>query len=81
MPAKLIEAADVTEYETFNFSAFASDLGLKAGEWPERIETTLGNKQPWIRLSKRVSELDPTELLYVTYFQQFGCIRLRIYND
>jgi hypothetical protein len=69
---------DVHEYETHKWSAEASTLGLKPGEWPRTIETTLGNGMVFIAQRQEVRDGD---LLWVDYFQGNGCISLRIYND
>lgn len=68
----------VTEHEVHQFVTEASDLGLRAGTWPERIETTLGNGLDFIRTAKRVVDGD---LIYVRYVQANGCISLKIFND
>ena len=74
----MLTREDCHEFETYRFSACASDIGLKAGDWPTSIETDLGNGQPFLRQSKKV---DAGSLLWVTYAQALGCIFLRIYND
>lgn len=66
------------EFETHRFSAMASDLGLPVGMFPASLQTTLGNRMPLLRQTKRVSDGD---LLWVTYQQANGCIQLRIFND
>lgn len=75
----LITYADVHEDEVHKFSAFASDLGLRAGQWPELLDTDIGNRQPLIRSSKKVT--DSGDLAYVRYVQQFGCVAVIIHND
>ena len=69
---------DVHEYEIHKFSAEASTLGLRPGEWPVKIETDMGNKLPFVFSSKEVVDGD---LCWVTYRQDLGCISLRVYND
>lgn len=46
---------------------------LKPGEWPERIATELGNRQPFL-----LEELTDTA---GSYRQQAGCVTLEIFND
>jgi hypothetical protein len=69
---------DVHEYEVHKWSAEASTLGLKPGEWPRTIETELGNGMVFIAMRREVRDGD---LLWVDYLQGNGCIWLRIYND
>lgn len=72
-----MEQGLISEHSIHNWFAFASDIGIRAGQWPEKLETTLGNKMPFIRTSKRVKEGD---LLSVVYYQGNGCLRLEIFN-
>jgi hypothetical protein len=72
MPA-LITKLLATEYEIHKFAVEASSLGLAPGEWPERLETDLGNGQPF----RRISFL-PTGGFYR---QEHGCIELHLLND
>ena len=53
----------------------ASDLGLPvlSHEWPDQLETTLGNGQPFV-LSRRTAE-------YAEFRQSLGCLSLRVFND
>lgn len=60
------------------FEAEASTLGLKPGEWPERINTTMGNTLP---LMRGAPYLVAGELIWTIYAQANGCLRLRIIND
>lgn len=69
----------VTEIETHKYVAEASTLGLRPGEWPEFIETTLGNTQPLFRSTKKLDA--DGDILYVRYRQVFGCIDVVVYND
>jgi len=71
--------ANVVEFEPHRFVAEASELGLRAGEWPTQIPTEIGNRQPFIRRSKKVDA--EGDLLWVTYEQALGCVRLRVFND
>lgn len=65
-----VEASSIT---LFSYTAEASELGLAPGEWPEQMETTLGNGQPFVRafLTGRKG----------SYLQSGGCIRLYVFND
>lgn len=60
------------------FQAEASSLGMKPGEWPQRLSTDLGNSMDLIKSA----ECGPDgELLWVLYIQVAGCISLKIFND
>lgn len=59
--------------EHFAFSGFASDLGLRAGQVPVRIRTSLGNRQDFL-LQKVTAEK-------FVYAQEMGCVRLVLFND
>lgn len=64
------------------FVTDASDLGITAmyiaeHGWPEQLETTLGNKRPFIARTKKVVDGD---LQYVSY-RQNGGLWLRVFND
>lgn len=66
------------EVDTHCFAVEASDLGLRPGEWPERIPTHKGNRQPFIRSTKLVRDGD---IVYVRYWQAAGCTSLMVFND
>jgi hypothetical protein len=73
----------VTEVEVHLFAAEASDLydacpDFRVG-WPRLVSTSLGNGQPFQRISKRVD--DEGDVLYVRYRQCNGCIDLKVFND
>lgn len=55
------------------FYADASELGWPPGHFPERLSTTLGNAQDFIRV-----DLNSERALYD---QLWGCISLVVYND
>lgn len=57
----------------------ASQLGLPPGEWPATIETEMGNQMPFTRSA--VSRTDDGEIVEVIYRQQFGILRLHVFND
>lgn len=60
--------------DPFRFVTEASTVGIRAGEWPCIINTTLGNKMSLVRGDRLVDGG------YV-YDQVAGCIRVNIYND
>ena len=66
------------EFAPHTFSAWSSDLGIRPGEFPRVLETTLGNGLSLLATSKKVRDGD---LLWVTYRQLAGCVALRVYND
>ncbi len=59
---------------TTTLVAEASELGLRPGQWPEKLETDQGSKQPFLRF-----EVQPE----VTIYLQPGVegIKLVIFND
>ncbi len=75
----MIQYNQITEFEPHLFAAEASDLGLRPGEWPERLETSIGNKMPLMRTSKKVDA--EGDVLWVTYLQGNGCIRQQHNNS
>lgn len=77
-PTLTITEQNATGGGIHQFFADASDLGLKPGEWPQAIRTTLGNGLFFIRTGyDRVGG----DLHSVTYAQANGCIEITIYND
>lgn len=66
------------EHEAHKFSLDASDLGLRPGEWPRVVDTTIGNRQPFLAQARETRDGD---LLWVDYRQNLGCVTLRVYND
>lgn len=68
-----ITSEQATEVETHQFVAEASDLGLPPGEFPRRIDTNMGNGQPFVFQAFRAE--------VAVYRQAFGCIVLRLLND
>ena len=72
-----LKLAGFVEGDPHHFSGEASSLGLPPGEWPEKLETTVGNLQPLVRVRYNCGE----ELQYVVYDQALGCISLKIFND
>lgn len=65
---------DVSEVEPHRFTTEASTLGLKPGQWPERINTTMGNQQPFYRYPTESND-------FARYRQLLGCIVLTVWND
>ena len=66
----------VTAHDVLHYSVCASDLGLRPGEWPEQIDTNLGNGQPLI-----LRDEPRGEGAGCVYTQQFGCIQVTVWND
>ena len=70
-----IDTTNAHEDGVHQFMAFASDLRLPPGSFPEHLETALGNGQPFVK--QLVSE----DFACVKYAQAFGCIRLTVINS
>ena len=76
----MITANDfITENSVHSFSCFASDVAEFHKGFPKAVQTSLGNKLPFIGHTKKVDING--DLLYVRYKQQAGCIELIVYND
>lgn len=69
----------VTKNDWGTFTIDASEAGLRPGEWPGQLDTTLGNGQPLLR--KRWERDIDGDLRYVEYWQAFGVLQLRVFND
>jgi hypothetical protein len=69
-----IKQGTLTEYELHRYAAEASELRLAPGAWPTKIETDMGNGQPFIAESRLADG-------GVRYRQSMGCIFLSIFND
>jgi hypothetical protein len=65
--------------QQFSYCTEASTIGLHPGEWPERLETTLGNWQAFVRDHEERNAAG--ELEAVVYKQALGCITLVVFND
>lgn len=81
---KTVREQDVTHCSLHTFGIEASDLGLKPGEWPQEIPTTMGNTLPFVRSNAMLSGPDDepdTELTGVNYVQRGGCLTLKVWND
>lgn len=72
-----IKRSQMQEFECHKFSAFASDLGWRPGDWPTTVETDAGNGRPFHFVD--VDLVD--DLVAVNYRQSCGCISLRVFND
>ena len=70
-----INEDNASENKPFSWSTFASDLGLRPGQFPEMLETELGNGRPFVRCS-----VSPDGSV-VMYRQDLGCCNLHVYND
>lgn len=60
------------------YCADASDIGLRVGQWPHELPTTIGNKQPLVR-TRRVA--NHNGVIAYEYDQVAGSIILTIFND
>lgn len=76
---KTITRNDLTERDPHRFVAFASDLGLAPGHWPDTMMTSIGNGRP---LGKTfVAANRDGEVEYVRYDQWAGCVSVQVFND
>jgi hypothetical protein len=69
----MITKSMVTETELHTFVTEASDLGWPPGEWPNKVETDMGNGRPFLLWSATQD--------YRLYRQSNGIIVLRVLND
>ena len=76
----LVTRENASENELHCYHTEASDLGLPPGHWPNAINTTLGNGQPFIR-SPEKGNVEHGEMAWIRYVQANGCLELRIFND
>lgn len=72
-----ITSQNVQETEPAYFIGDASSVGLKPGEWPTLLETDLGNKLP---LTKTWVDRGAGDINSVTYCQQLGVVRVKLFN-
>ncbi len=63
---------EVTEFEPASFSIFASDLGLRPGQFATEFTTTLGNGLNFVLARKDEN--------CAVYEQVAGCAILLVYN-
>lgn len=79
MPKGEVTRDNATENAPYCFTTFASDLGLRAGQWPATLTTVLGNGRPFVK--KSALHNNGGDLEHVTYRQELGCTVLTVYND
>ena len=70
-----INSDHVTETEPHLFTGFISDLGVPPGRVPERITTSLGNRQDLM-----LHRVDRKNNKFI-YRQSMGCVYVDLYND
>jgi hypothetical protein len=59
---------------THNFVSEASTLQIAVQDFPPRkLETTLGNQNPFVVIEKHPN--------FALYKQEFGCLYLKVFND
>ena len=75
MTRKFIDRKTVQEQKLHCFFAEASTVGLTPGQWPQYMDTNLGNKCTLYRHSALENEGG------FLYKQNFGCISLTLWND
>ena len=75
MPTPYARASQFTASNmALRYTAEASDLGLRPGEWPERIRTDLGNGRPLVAYGVRS---DGTHV----YRQAGAPLEVFVFND
>lgn len=78
-PKLVIQLDDIKERnDPLQFLADASEIGLPPGHWPEELETSIGNMQPFRRSHIYTKE---EELVEVVYEQPDSGATLTIIND
>jgi hypothetical protein len=75
----IIDENNTVEEHLHVFSAEASELGFRPGEWPNMIRTPLGNRQQFL-FHRKITNADG-DLEVAIYRQIGGCIELHILND
>ncbi len=79
MSVPSVNAEQVVWSETKYLTAIVDASDIQMRDWSRRIDTTLGNKQPFFASkSKRNAE---GEMEAVLYKQRFGCMHLIVWND
>jgi len=73
-----IDRDNATEQEVHKWYTYASDIGLKPGNFPKYLDTILGNRQLFVFQDYVWQD---EELVGVKYLQAYGCIDLTVYND
>lgn len=74
------------EIDGGNAFIFATDIGLLAGEWPEKILTDLGNGHPLVKKMAQWSEVvtdnwKHAQLEGYLYQQDCNGLTIMVYND
>lgn len=69
-----VDGSNAIEQEVHQWVTEASDLRLPPGFFPRRLETPLGNGQPFF-----LTRVDRDRTHH--YAQAFGCLRLTVFND
>lgn len=70
----IVTLDEVLEVGNGTYVTEASTIGLRPGQWPRLLETTLGNGCPFVLQAG-------TDEHVKTYMQEFGCIFMKVYND
>lgn len=65
------------EWQLHSFSADASELGLQPGNFPEEMQTSMGNGNVFIKTKENKVGWNIT---YADYTQLWGNITLRVFN-
>ena len=73
-----LQTPGLIENMPHDFTAEASSLGIRPGQWPQVIETTLGNRNVFRYM---FFHKENSDLSYCVYRQDLGCITLTIFND
>jgi hypothetical protein len=73
-----VDRGNATEHEVHKWRCFASDIGLKPGNFPKYLDTLLGNRQLFVFQNYIWYD---EELVGVKYTQANGCIDLVVFND
>lgn len=68
----------VGSYPGLDVAADASELGFPVGRCLKKVETTLGNKQPFVL--ERIERKPCGEAIKAVFKQAFGCLTLHVYN-
>ena len=74
---RLLGHRHVLPYEPGGYHADASSIGLKPGEWPQEIQTDMGNSENFV---KQYAHQERGRLVHVDYVQRYGSLRLRLWN-
>lgn len=69
----VVTAALATEFAPHAWEAEAAELCIAPGSLPQRLPTPLGNGRDFVLTQPGTSRS--------TYTQEFGCIKLYVWND